>query len=86
MNELPGRVRRAFADHRAFERVDEGRFESTTTAFDAVVEATDADGRIRFSIDVRVPLLDAVTADEVAPVVEDGWYETFELRVEDIGG
>lgn len=86
MSELPGRVRRAFADHTGFEQVDGARFESTTTTFDGIVTAADADGRIRFSIEVSVPVLDTVTEDEVAPIVEDGWYETFELRVEDIGG
>jgi hypothetical protein len=33
-----------------------------------------------------VPTLSATTADEVADVVEDGWTETFELRVVDVGG
>jgi len=86
MSELPGRVRRAFADHSAFEQVDDARFESTATTFDGTVEADHVDGRIQFEIEVRVPLLNAVTEDEVAAVVEDGWYETFELRVGDIGG
>ena len=35
---------------------------------------------------VRVPVLSAVTADHVADVVEDGWAETFERRVVDVGG
>ena len=86
MSELPGRVRRAFADHTAFEQVDDARFESTTTTFDGTVEADHADGQIRFTVEVSVPLLNSVTEDEVAEVVEDGWYETFELRVRDIGG
>jgi len=86
MSSLPDRVRRAFADHRAFEQAAESTFESTTTAFDGTVTATSVDGRIRFDIEVRVPLLDAVTEEDVAAVVEDGWYETFELRVTDIGG
>jgi len=86
MSELPGRVHRAFADHTGFEQVDDTRFESTTTTFDGTVTAADVDGRIRFRIEVSVPLLDSVTEDEVATVVEDGWYETFELRVGDIGG
>ena len=86
MSSLPDRVRRAFADHRAFEEADGPTFESTATAFDGWVTATAADGRIRFDIEVKVPLLDAVTEEDVADVVEDGWYETFELRVTDIGG
>lgn len=86
MSELPGRVRRAFADHTAFEQVDETTFVSATTTFDGIVEADEVDGQIRFTVEVRIPLLNSVTEDEVAAVVEDGWYETFELRVEDIGG
>lgn len=86
MSDLPGRVRRAFADHSSFEHVDDATFESTATRFDGSVEASEEDGRIRFAVEVRVPLLNSVTEDEVAAVVEDGWFETFELRVADIGG
>jgi len=86
MSELPGRVRRAFVDHTAFEQVDDATFESTATTFDGTVEATDVGGQIRFDTEVRVPLLNSVTEDEVAAVVEDGWFETFELRAKDIGG
>lgn len=33
----------------------------------------------------ELPMLDAaVEGETVAPVVEDGWYETFERRVEDV--
>lgn len=86
MSELPGRVRRAFRDHGSFEAVDDDRFRSTSTAFEGEVAAEPADdGRIRFDVTVRVPMLDEVTEDEVAPVVEEGWYETFVLRVEDVG-
>jgi len=46
-----------------------------------------ADGRIHFVVTVRVPTLSATAAaDEVADVVEEGWIETFELRVVDVGG
>ncbi|GAA0717158.1 hypothetical protein J2744_000639 [Halorubrum trapanicum] len=84
--ELPDRVRRAFADHGSFER-DGDAWVSTTTAFDGRVRAEPADERqIRFTVTVRVPTLSAVTADEVADVVEDGWADTFERRVVDVGG
>jgi hypothetical protein len=87
MSELPDRVRRAFRDHGSFERTGETTFAATTTAFegDVAVDALE-DGRIRFEVTVRVPTLDAVTTDRVAPVVEEGWYETFELRVVDVSG
>ena len=85
-DELPDRVRRAFADHGSFER-DGDEWVSATTAFDGSVRAEPADeGRIRFAVTVRVPTLSAVTADEVADVVEDGWADTFERRAVDVGG
>lgn len=87
MSELPDRVRRAFVSHAAFEPRGEGTFESVSTPFEGRVDAAAADdGHIEFAVRVTVPLLDAVTEDAVAPVVEDGWYETFERRVVDIGG
>ncbi|TKX59495.1 hypothetical protein EXE44_03400 [Halorubrum sp. SS7] len=85
-DELPDRVRRAFADHGSFEREGDA-WVSTTTAFDGRVRAGPAaEGRIGFAVTVRVPTLSAVTADEVADVVEDGWADTFERRAVDVGG
>ncbi|WP_435124426.1 DUF5813 family protein [Halobaculum sp. D14] len=87
MSDSSGRVGRAFRDHDAFadEPVD-GAYESTSTAFDAVVTAAERDdGRVAFDVTVTVPTLQAVTAGDVADVVADGWYETFERRVADIG-
>ncbi|WP_148416169.1 DUF5813 family protein [Haloferax sp. KTX1] len=85
-DDIPGRVRRAFGDHGSFEPVDDRTFESVTTPFDGTVGVAARDGgRVEFDVEVRVPMLSAV-ADDVAPVVEDGWYETFELRLEDVGG
>lgn len=85
--ELPDRVRRAFADHGSFEPAADGVWTAETTPFDGEVRAEPAaDGRTRFVVTVRVPTLSAVTTDEVADVVEEGWTETFELRVVDVGG
>ncbi|SEL84315.1 DUF5813 family protein [Haloferax larsenii] len=85
--ELPGRVRRAFGDHGSFEHESERTFVSTTTHFDGRVTVTQRDdGKIEFEVSVRVPMLSAVTADGVADIVEDGWFETFELRMDDAGG
>lgn len=79
------RARRAFRSHGSFEPDDE-RYEHVTTPFDAAVDVTESDGgRARFEVTVRAPSLDAAVAEDVAPVVEDGWFETFELRVEDVG-
>lgn len=84
---MPDRVRRAFRDHGSFERVDGTTFESTTTPFEADVSVNPADGgRMRYDVTVSVPMLGEVTEDEVAPVVEEGWFETFERRIESVSG
>jgi len=80
------RATRAFRDHADFDRVTDGRFESTTTAFDAVVEAAEVDGRIEYDLTIRAPSLSAAVEGDVAAVVEEGWLETFELRVADADG
>lgn len=86
MTETPSRVARAVRDHGSFDRTDDGRFELTTTAFDAVVTATEAEGRIDFEVRMRAPSLSAAVAGDVADVVEEGWLETFERRIEDVDG
>lgn len=88
MSDLPDRARRAFRGHDAFAAADEqDRYVATATPFEGVVAAEPGDGgRIRFDVTVRVPMLDATTADDVAPVVEEGWYETLERRLDTIGG
>lgn len=87
MSEVPSRVRRAFADHSGFEEVGVDEYVSTATPFDAevTVDAGD-DGRVAFTVEIRVPTLSAVVDGDVADVVEEGWTETFELRVVDVGG
>ncbi|WP_396611700.1 DUF5813 family protein [Haloferax sp. S1W] len=85
--ELPGRVRRAFGDHGSFEHDGDRTFVSTTTHFDGhVTVAQRDDGKIEFDVSVRIPMLSAVVEEGVADVVEDGWYETFELRMADVNG
>jgi hypothetical protein len=90
MTELPDRAQRAFRDHDAFapeEATDGARFAAVSTPFEAVVAATPADGgRLTFTVTVRVPMLDEVTEEPVAPVVEEGWFETLDRRVQNIGG
>jgi hypothetical protein len=87
MSDGASRVRRAFADHGGFEEVSPDEYVSTATAFDATATAEAGDdGRVRFGVEVRVPTLSAVVDGDVADVVEDGWYDTFELRVADVGG
>ncbi|AGB36316.1 DUF5813 family protein [Natronococcus occultus] len=85
MSELPRSVERELEDHDAFAERENG-YELTTTVFETTVTATDADGKRdgRFRVVVSLPGLDAAVADEtVAPVVEDGWFETLERRLAD---
>jgi hypothetical protein len=72
-------TRAAFETHASFDRDGPDAFAATTTPFDAIVR-TDDD-----RVTVRLPPLDAVVAGEtVADVVEDGWYETLERRLDDV--
>lgn len=82
-DELPDRAVRAFEAHDAFER--DGRwFEVTTTKFDGRVTAEPTDDwELAYTLEVRAPMLSAVTEGHVGSAVEDGWFETYELRVED---
>jgi len=85
-SEAESRARRAVRTHDSFERRSEGRYAVTATVFDADVEVGGRDGNAVFAVEVRVPMLDAVTDDRVAPVVEDGWFDTLSLRLEDVDG
>ncbi|MGA9400056.1 DUF5813 family protein [Haladaptatus sp.] len=71
-------VERAFRLHDGFEDDDE-EYVVTTTPFDGSVTVDDS-----IEVTVRMPTLSAVVTDEpVADVVESGWFETLELRLED---
>ncbi|MFA1612404.1 DUF5813 family protein [Halobellus rubicundus] len=85
-SDAESRARRAVENHDSYERQSEGRYAVTSTVFDADVEIGGREGRAVFAVEVRVPMLDAVTADRVAPVVEDGWFNTLSLRLEDVDG
>lgn len=77
---------RALDDHDAFEREGDA-FTVTTTPFEATVRVVDAGGTAEYHVTVRVPTIDAVVAGEtVAPVVQEGWFETFERRLGDPAG
>jgi hypothetical protein len=96
-DELPERAARAFESHDAFERagIDEESddpqgatgaewFDIQTTRFDGRVTATETDDwALRYSLEVRAPMLSTATEDEVGEAVEAGWFETYELRLED---
>jgi hypothetical protein len=80
---LPDRAVRAFEGHDAFER--DGRwFEVTTTRFDGRVTAAETDEwALSYTLEVRAPMLSAATEGGVGPAVEAGWFDTYELRLED---
>jgi len=82
MTELPDRVARAFAGHEAYESADGRTFAVTTTPFEAVV-AVGVDDGVDAAVTVWVPTLSAAADDHVADVVEEGWLDTFERRMED---
>jgi hypothetical protein len=70
----------AFATHDAYESADDG-YVLTTTPFDGRVVAEDE----LYRATVMMPTLDAATDEPVDEVVEDGWFETLSLRLEDAG-
>ena len=80
---LPDRAVRAFEGHDAFERDGEW-FEVTTTKFEGRITASETDEwALSYTLEVRAPMLSTVTEGPVGSAVEDGWFETYELRLED---
>jgi hypothetical protein len=77
---------RSLTDHGAFEERGE-EYAVTTTVFDAVVRVGTAGDTLSYRVAVAVPTLDAaVEGEDVAPVVQEGWFETFERRIEHLDG
>ncbi|GAA0226830.1 DUF5813 family protein [Haladaptatus pallidirubidus] len=73
-------IEREFDLHDGFEKDGKETYVATTTPFDGIVRVTDE----TVSVTIRMPMLSAVVEDEsVADVVENGWFETLELRLED---
>ena len=82
-DDLPERVVRAFQRHEAFQRDGNG-FAVTTTTFDGRVTADDTDDRaLSYTLEVRAPTLSAATEETVGAAVQEGWFETYERRLED---
>ena len=80
------RARRVAGTNESLEPRDDGGYTVTTTAFNGSVEVGAEGGTVVLSVTASVPMLDAATEEPVASVVEEGWFETFELRVEDVDG
>ena len=71
---------RALRAHDRFQETEPDVFELRSLSFDGWVRV----GEDEIVLVQEVPTLDAtVEGETVAPVVEDGWYETFERRLED---
>jgi len=81
---IPERAERALTSHDAFER-DGDWFVVTTTGFGGSVTADETEyWGLEYTLTVRAPMLSsAVDGDEVGDAVEDGWFDTFERRLED---
>jgi hypothetical protein len=83
---LPERAERAFAAHDAFEQGGDG-FELTTTAFEGRVTAAETDDwALQYTVTVRAPMLSTAVEGPVGSAVEDGWFDTLALRLEDAPG
>ncbi|MFQ3320372.1 MAG: hypothetical protein ACI8UR_002405 [Natronomonas sp.] len=80
---VPERAVRAFEAHEAFERDGEW-FEVTTTKFEGRVTAEETDEwALSYTLEVRAPMLSTAAEEPVGSAVEDGWFDTYELRLED---
>jgi hypothetical protein len=81
--DTPESAVRAFESSDAYEGTEAG-FLLTTSAFGGRVSAVDlADDRVAYTVTVRVPTIEAATADEVGEAVQSGWFETLERRLAD---
>ena len=82
-NEPFAAARDALASDERFQQVDDHEFAATRIPFEGWVHLETGDGEVIYRVVSRVPMLDSVVEDEtVADVVEEGWYETLERRLE----
>jgi hypothetical protein len=88
MSDQPEPARRAFDAHDAFAPSDDGTaYDLETTAFEGSVTAAATDGPAdRYTLTVRVPTLDGAVEEDVGEHLQEGWFETFELRLADAPG
>ncbi|MFB6361697.1 MAG: DUF5813 family protein [Halobacteriales archaeon] len=77
---------RALANQGGLERRD-GSFRASSTPFDATVTLEGTESAVRYELEMELPTLDAIVADEtVADVVLDGWFDTLDRRLADLDG
>lgn len=77
---LPPGAAAAFDAHDAFAPAENG-YNVESARFEAVVSGTTREGTPRYELVVRIPSLDAATAEHVAASVQSGWFETMERRL-----
>lgn len=83
---VPKNAARVLDAHEAFERDDDG-YRLTTTAFDGRLTVEETDGRSHsYTLTVCAPMLSTTVEGTVGPDLEDGWFDTFGLRLEDAPG
>lgn len=80
-------ARQAFERHDAY-TTEDGEYVLETTAFDSrvMISETDTEWKRRYTLTVRTPTLDSAVEESVGPSLLDGWFETFERRLEDTPG
>jgi hypothetical protein len=84
--ELLDAAKRSLSGHGAFEE-RAGGYTVETTPFEATVRVADAGSDVSYRIVMVLPTLDAtVEGETVEPVVQEGWFETFERRVTHMDG
>lgn len=83
---VPESAARALDAHEAFER-DGDSYRLTTTEFDGTLTVEETNGQAHmYTLTVRAPMLSAAVEGTVGPDLEDGWFDTFSLRLEDAPG
>jgi hypothetical protein len=80
------RARRAAGTNDSLAPREDGGYAVTTTVFDGTVTVGADGGAVVLTVVATVPTLDAATVEPVASVVEEGWFDTFELRLADVDG
>ena len=86
MNDPVDAARDALAAAAVTVPTEAGAFSLEATVFTISVEPTSADGDPAFDLRALVPPLGMVTEEPLPPVVEDEWFRTFELWLDDVAG
>lgn len=83
---VPESAARALDAHDAFECDDDG-YRLTTTEFDGRLTVEEpAEWAHRYTLTVRAPMLSTAVDGSVGSDLENGWFDTFSLRLEDAPG